>query len=417
MAGVSSFEVRLSPYVPPLQWCRAVDGVFGSHHFVCSSYTCGIGEPRDNDDDSTDAAHTREAWEERDTLRTPPEAAADAAATNVAPHTPSAGPPVRMPRREGALTAVWAGTPAAEETPCCSFPLSSGHLPLRVAGVLNGNVPLDSATSSVPGTRVLCLVALDGSLLTGRTCPDSPSPSWSRDLFDTVCDFISRDVMPRVSLRLIDGTWARAEASEHLLDDVCQVRQVLGTSYVVQYPSDAAAPSAARARSIVMVLDLSVPLQKLLSTLRSIRTSSPSPATDAKSERRRRLAAQLAEAVQDTIGQLVSQHPDVFAFTREAARATESALAAQLSRGPTHFTREMLCRSIAASVSQIVSLSSNTAFVEEVVRLLWGCETDVEVTDVTTTAERSRESLRISQQQPVQIQRRIEERLMSAIPP
>ncbi|TPP50495.1 hypothetical protein CGC20_2345 [Leishmania donovani] len=418
MTGVSSFEVRLSPYVPPLQWCRAVDGVFGSHHFVCGSYTCGIDEPRDDNDDSAGAAHTREAWKERDTLRTPPKAVVDAAATDVAPHTPSAGPPVRMPRREGALAAVWAGTPAAEETPCCSFALSSGHLPLRVAGVLNGNMPLDNATSSIPGTRVLCLVALDGSLLTGRTCPDSPSPSWSRDLFDTLCDFISRDVMPRVSLRLIDGTWARAEASEHLLDDVCQVRQMLGTSYVVQYPSDAAAAAATRARSIVMVLDLSVPLQKLLSTLPSMRTSSPSPATDAKSERRRRcLATQFAEAVQDTIGQLVSQHPDVFAFTREAARATESALVAQLSRGPTHFTREMLCRSIAASVSQILSLSSNAAFVEEVVRLLWGCETHVEATDVATATERSRESLRISQRQPVQIQRRIEERLMSAIPP
>ncbi|CBZ30179.1 conserved hypothetical protein [Leishmania mexicana MHOM/GT/2001/U1103] len=417
MAGVSSFEVRLSPYVPPLQWCRAVDGVFGSHHFVCGSYTCGIGEPRD-DDDSAGAAHTRVEWEGRDSLRTPPKAAVDAAITNVAPHTPSAGPPVRMPRREGALAGVWVSTPAAEETSCCSSTLSSGHLPLRVASVLNGNVPLDDATSSIPGTRVLCLVALDGSLLTGRRCPNPPSPSWPRDLFDSVCDFISRDVMPRVSLRLIDGTWARAEASERLLDDVCQVRQALGTSYVVQYPSDAAAPAATRARSIVMVLDLCVPLQKLLSTLPSTHTSSLPSATDAKSERwQHRLAAQLAAAVQDTIGQLVSQHPDVFAFTREAARSTESALAAQLSRAPTHFTREMHCRSIAASVSQILSLSSNTAFAEEVVRLLWGCETDVETTDVTTSTERSRESLRVSQRQPVQIQRRIEERLMRAIPP
>ncbi|GET92131.1 hypothetical protein, conserved [Leishmania tarentolae] len=418
ITGVSTFEVQMSPYVPPLQWCRAVDGIFGSHHFVCSSYACGFSEPRD-DDDSAGSAYARESWEAKDSLRTPHKAAVDAAAANVALRTPSAGPPMRMPRRESTFAAVWDSTPAAEAASCCSSTLSSGHLPLRVGGVLNGSVPLDGSTSTVPGTRVLCLIALDGALLTGRASHNPPSLSWSpADLFHAVCDFMSHDVMPRVSLRLINGVWARAEASERLLDDVCQVRQVLGASYVVQYPSDAAGSAAAHARSIVIVLDLSAPLQQFLSTLPSLRTCSLSPATNVTSEWQRRcLAVQFAEAVEDTIGQLVSQHPDVFAFTRETAPTTESALAVQLSRGPAQFTREMHCRSIAASVSQILSLSSNVAFVEEVVRLLWGCETDVEGTKATPTTEHSRESLRVLKPHPAQIQRRIEERLLNAIPP
>ncbi|CAJ1022300.1 hypothetical protein, conserved [Leishmania lindenbergi] len=409
MAGVSSFEVQLSPYVPPLKWCRAVDGVFGSHHSVCSTYTCLIGEPRDDDDDAG-AAHPSELWEERDGLRRPSKAVVDAATTTTAQRTSSVSPPMRMPRREG--------TPAATETPFRSSTLRNGDVPLRVAAVLNGNVPLDDASSSTPGTRVLCLVALDGSLLTGSAPPDSPSLSWPKDLFHTVGDFVSREVMPRVSLRLIDGRWARAEASEHLLDDVCQVRQVLGRSYVVQYSSDSAAAGSARARSIVIVLDLSVSLQKLLVTIPSMRSSSLPSIAEGKAERwRRRLAAQFAEAVQDTIGQLVSLHPDMFAFTREDAATAEGASTVQLSRGPTHFTREMHCRSIAASVAQISSLSPHPAFVEEVVRLLWGCEADTDGTEATAATTRSGESLRVLQRQPDQIQRRIEERLLSVIRP
>nr|CCM14738.1 hypothetical protein, conserved [Leishmania guyanensis] len=409
MAGVSSFEVQLSPYVPPLKWCRAVDGVFGSHHSVCSTYTCLIGESRDDDDDAG-AAHPSELWEERDGLRRPSKTAVDAATTTAAQRTSSVSPPMRMPR--------WEGTPAATETSFRSSNLCNGDVPLRVAAVLNGNVPLDDASSSTPGTRVLCLVALDGSLLTGSAPPDSPSLSWSKDLFYTVGDFVSREVMPRVSLRLIDGRWARAEASEHLLDDVCQVRQVLGRSYVVQYSSDSATAGSARARSIVIVLDLSVPLQKLLVTIPSMRSSSLPSLAEGKEERwRRRLAAQFAEAVQDTIGQLVSLHPDMFAFTREDAATVEGAPTVQLSRGPTHFTREMHCRSIAASVAQISSLSPHPAFVEEVVRLLWGCEADTDGTEATAATTRSGESLRVLQRQPDQIQRRIEERLLSVIRP
>ncbi|KAG5467722.1 hypothetical protein LSCM4_00801 [Leishmania orientalis] len=409
VTGVSSFEVQLFPYVPPLQWRRAVDGVFSSHHLLCSSYTCLIGNLGE-DDEGAGIAHTRELRGERDDLSRSLKAAA-AAVTSVAP-------PMQRPRREGALAAVRVGAPAAGEAPSCSSSVIHRHFPLRLAAVLNGNVPLGDTSGSMTGTRVLCLVALDGTLLTGSTPPDPPSLSWQQGLFDTVSDFVSREVMPRVSLQLIDGKWARAEGSERLLDDVCRVRQVLGTSYVVQYAPSAAAPVATRARSIVLVLDLSVPLQHLLSPVSSMCPSSRSREEDRQAPQLQRcLAAQVAEAVQNTIGQLVSQHPDVFAFTLEETAATEKTPAVQVSRGPMHFTRDMHCRSIAASVAQIFALSSHTAFAEEVVRLLWGSEAGDEGIEVAATTEHSREKLRVLQRQPAQIRQRIEERLMSAIPP
>ncbi|KAG5493807.1 hypothetical protein JKF63_01639 [Porcisia hertigi] len=417
VGAISSFQVQLSPYVPPLQWCRAQDGVFGSHHLICGSYTCIIDETREDDDIRASAARTCEWWEEEDDLQRPPsKAAAVAVITHAAQDTPSLGPPVRKPRRErGPPTLAVA---AAEEMPSCSSTFSNVHLPLRLAAVLNGSVPLDSASASIPGVRVLCLTALNGEFLTGGTPPDSPSLLRQQDLFDTVGDFMSQEVMPRVSLRLIDGTWAHAEASARLLDDVCQVRQVLGTSYVAQYPLDAAAPGAARARSIVMVLDLSMPLQELLSTIPSIRSSLQASKTNGKAKQRQRcLAAQVAEAVQDTIGQLVSQHPDVFTFTCGDTTTMKSTPVVQPPRRLTHLTCDMYCRSIAASVAHIFSLSPHAAFTEEVVRLLWGSTKADEDTDTTPDKGSSHESRRASQRQPTQIQRRIEERLMSAIPP
>ncbi|KAG5468127.1 hypothetical protein LSCM1_02099 [Leishmania martiniquensis] len=416
-AGVSSFEVQLSPYVPSLQWHRAVDGIFGSHHSVCSSYTCRIGHWRE-DDEGAGAAHTRELSEEGGSLRRPPKAPLDAATSDPSLHTPSAGSPTRRPRREGVPEAMGMGTPVTAGVSCCFSSCSGGDLPLRLAAVLNGNVPVDNASSSIPGTRVLCLIALDGALLTGSMSPDPPPLSWQPGLFDYVSNFVAFEVMPRVSLELIDGKWAYVQGSERLLDDVCQVREVLGTSYVVQYAVEAEAPTATRVRSIVLVLDLSVPLQVLLASLSSMRSSSLSSAADGNAASlRRRLAAQFAAAVQDTIGQLVSQHPDVFAFALEDAATTAYAPAAQLSRASTHFTRDMHYRSIAASVTRMFSLSPHPAFREEVVRLLWGPEADVEGIEVAATAERSRKRRRVSQRQPAQIQRCIEERLMSAMPP
>ncbi|KAK7196662.1 hypothetical protein NESM_000605300 [Novymonas esmeraldas] len=378
--GVASFTVQLSPYVPPLQWRRAVDGVFGSHHCVCGSYVCDVHHA-----DDTGAAHA------------PTEATPLPAATSSTP-----APSRRRARLE-----------TAAATALCASPGSAAKalLPLRVAAVLHAHVPMSGGASgrstAPPGVRVLLLSAVDGALLTGGAA------STTRELHHSMCSFLSREVVPRVSLRPVGATWASAAGSAHVWDDVCGVWERLGTSYVMQFAAatGTSVSTAASARGVVVVVDLSPPLVQTLSPL--LTPDPPPTASDCATKQLQRVAAQVAAAVQDALTHLVRQHPDAFS-TRDgsAAGADMAARAAAPPRGAPahHHTPEMYCQSIAASVSRIVAVSPHTAFVDEVVRLLWSSTSDAD-TDSTASAAP------VTRRLPAAIQQRVEERLLRAIAP
>lgn len=389
-AGVTQLQVRLAPYVPLLHWNRHVDGVLGSHHVVCASHRCllrsaaGIAEEGD-----AGAAFGGSVGAETE------EAGLSEQSNSFTSRFPKAGRVVYQtqppPPTDGSVT----------EAAGAVLPF-----PFRVAAILNGSVPLPQEPAVTGCISVLFLVARDGCALTG-TSAGSSSFSWSsqaaattESVFDVLCDFLSGSVVPAVKVDVVDGTWV-CDGAGALLRDVCKTRDRLGNSYAIRV-THRAQQQQLEARSIIFVVDFSTPLYDAL--VLATRTSA-SPAVS----QQRSAAQQVAAAVQETLGRLVSANVDAFSFSPRGRRDSDTAAIVEAADEDAIFiaggapaqvlTREMLCRSIAESVSRIVAISPHPEFKAEVARLLWGTEGEV--------------TRRGAQPSASAIQRRIEERLRS----
>ncbi|KPA82033.1 hypothetical protein ABB37_03205 [Leptomonas pyrrhocoris] len=371
--GVSRLLVRLAPFVPPLQWDRHVDGVLGSQHFVCTSHRCFLSGKSSADEGDRSEVVGCSGEYERGATRDSSGAAAAAAATGEEEgghkQLPCEGSSLLQRRRH--------------EQHGCTATVSLPPLPLRIAAVLNGNVPLPQSPLPPNTICVLCLVAHDGCSLTSSSCAASAASSApitqgsEPNAFDCICDFLADAVMPIVSLAVVGGSWARTPSGE-LRRDVCKARGKLGNSYAIQLPNRPDSFAEQRARSVTFVVDFSTPL---LRELARSAANARSTCDAMVSKERHGISRQIAAAMQEALGQLVSANIDVFSFpprekgsTAAAAVHDDVSSAAHAAGGSAPLTREVLCRSIAESVSRIVSCSPHPEFKTEVVRLLWGTE-------------------------------------------
>jgi hypothetical protein len=426
--GVSTLVVRLSPFVPPLQWDRHIDGIFGSQHCVCVSHCCCLAGKVLAEDEkgiasvTGDTAHGGSAnggatacalfsdGDDGDAAARV-DAVAQVEATGLL--RSDGAPPLRRLRRECIGSSVHGG---------CSL-----SLPFRVAAVLNGSAPLPQRPCPKRWMCVLCLVACDGCSLTAASSTTAfrSAQGIVTDAFDALCDFVGNEVIPNVKLDIVGGAWV-CDESGRLLRDVCGVRGRLGGSYAAEMPNVSDTRVGQRVRNIILVLDFSTPLITALAGTPPTTFSAP---YKLPSKERCCLASQIAAAVQETLGQLVAANLDIFSFpsirnvNRDVANAfgadsstMESNSLADNTSPAAHYTdeaavltTEMLCRSIAESVSRIVSLSTHRAFKDEVVRLLWG--TDAADDAAAATGTRAAQTLPSTSA----VQRRIEERLRATL--
>ncbi|KPI86241.1 hypothetical protein ABL78_4714 [Leptomonas seymouri] len=404
--GVIALLVRLSPFVSPLQWDRYADGFLGSHHYVCASYRCVLVDKcEDDEDDNSEAARCSDE-KERETTPDSLEAAAPAVAGGEEGD-------YRQLQRDGA-------TPSQKrrcEHGVCTASASSPPLPFRIAAVLNGNAPLPQSPLLRGAMCVWCLAACDGCALTTSFCvaPAEFTPGTEPNALHFIFDFLADAVLPSVSLDVIGGTWARTESGE-LQRDVGSTGGGLGNSYAIRLPHRLDDTAEHKARSVTFVVDFS-PL--LLSELAGPAKKLSATCDKTTSKKRNFIAQQIAASIQETLGQLVSANIDMFSFSlhdkgRNAdAAAADEAVPGDVSSSVSHFksgsaqlTREVLYRSIAVSVSRIVSLSPNPEFKAEVVRLLWG-------TGAADTPASAGAKTAWTQPSAGAIQRRIEECLLS----
>lgn len=305
---LAHFEWRGTSEVASMQWQRCTDGILGSHQYCCHTYT--------------------------------------------------------LPECQLAI-----GTDDAGGAVEPSTSLAAASFCIRVGAILNGQIPMGRAAES--HTCILFLCAVEGQLLT----PDCPMGGQlnSEQHFGTVHDFIA-SLVPRVSLQAVRGRWAHGHedtttaALGEMDDDVCGVKASLGRSYYCHYYARCSAASDStdardgpmmraalpHVQSVTFVVDVSLPLWNCLI----------SPAAAA---RRSSIACGIVQSIEAALGQLAAAHIDQFSFATPAAT---SSLTTQLPAPHFLYTRELLCRSISASVAHIVQLSTNMDFITEAERLL-----------------------------------------------
>ena len=404
--GVTALLVRLSPLVPPLQWDRHIDGVLGSQHFICASYLCALSE-RDGGADTEDdeGGGVEEAAQCDDKSYRAADAAAPECGKEKKNHYTQkrqliqqghALPPFRRMRHDLITSKADIG----------SLPL-----PFHVAAVLNGTVPLPQPHSLLQESSVcvLCLAACDGCLLNApqnaSLSTTLPAMSGIPRAFDVLCDFLA-EVMPHVRLDVVGGGRWLCDESGELQRDVCNTRGKLGCSFAFGRPGQVSCTTTAtsKLRSIIFVVDFSTPLSKVLLEGATKAAAKPLIGEGSPTKMRGCLSKQITAALQETLGRLASANLDVCSFSaanRNNGRGgVDSGSPLALSEEEPHattterscgraaqLTREMLCRSIADSVSRIVTLSSHAVFKAEAVRLLWGSgATGIAAATATTAA-------------------------------
>ncbi|CCW67624.1 unnamed protein product [Phytomonas sp. Hart1] len=344
------FHVNLSPFVPELRWDRELDGVLGSPHHVTLLHHLKL----QNNDPHT---YEGEGLYEKNLIK---------------------------PARDGISTAAH----KTEVYPC------------RVAAVLNANIPL-GRHGGRRRAALLILHAPGAALYTMESGPNenihnTAEPREKYEKFSFMLGFITRWVIPRVSLKGIGGVWENIEAAS-TEDDVCGLKETLGTSYYfLPHPANdrtnddcedhASTALSLRVRNIALVLDLPPTLWERMWEEEKDKASEEKDAALSISELqtpsllRSCAADQLASAIEQTLLLLATKNVDIFAFRNSMAPdpnridrsqleglsqgneiTSSSLMAPRNARG--QYSRAMLIRSIAESLSEIIARSPHVEFV------------------------------------------------------
>lgn len=265
---------------------------------------------------------------------------------------------------------------------------------LAVAAVLNAGIPIQCFPVLSPDGRrplgVMVLHAPDYELLTG----DSPQEEGRAHLFHFLKDFTTKHVIPRVELASVGAEWVQRECGT---TQECSTVAEIGSTHLAAYPPGR---EGSRITNIVFLLHCPTSVWRRVHAeekkgcvpepyqeggVPSSLTASPTAAS---------LAWHLADLVNAVLRRVAAENVDLFCFPRGVPKAVkqagnqrddkvedgggeEEATKGMKASSPHRVRREeysddVLCYSIAESITKIIFLSSNASFVREAQQILFG---------------------------------------------